>query len=72
MNQNKKYPRKIKAINLFSFFLKWNIFVFILKIIVLANIPGGFWNAADGDNYIKGVEALINDGIFSKEINLMI
>ena len=70
MNQNKKIPREFKAINLFSFFIKWSIVIFIAKLVVLANIPGGFWNAADGDNYIKGVEALINDGIFAKEINL--
>ena len=48
----------------------WASGVFLLKLIIISNIPDGAWYAADGANYIKGVEALINDGIFSTEINL--
>jgi len=44
--------------------------VFLLKLIIVSNISGGAWFAADGINYVKGVEALINEGIFSKESNL--
>lgn len=48
----------------------WAIGVFLLKLIVISNIPDGAWYAADGVNYVKGVEALINEGIFATESNL--
>jgi len=48
----------------------WASGVFLLKLIIISNIPDGAWYAADGANYIKGVEALINEGIFSTESNL--
>lgn len=51
-------------------FAYWSAAVFLLKIIISMNIAGGAWYAADGVNYIKGVEALLNDGVFSKESNL--
>ena len=48
----------------------WTSGVFLLKLLIISNIPDGAWYAADGVNYVKGVEALINDGIFSTESNL--
>jgi len=48
----------------------WASSVFLLKLIIISNIPDGAWYAADGVNYVKGVEALINEGIFSTESNL--
>jgi hypothetical protein len=48
----------------------WASGVFLLKLLIISNIPDGAWYAADGINYVKGVEALINEGIFSTEINL--
>lgn len=45
--------------------MRWSIAVFILKIIIIINVPGGAWYAADGSNYIEGVESLINEGVFS-------
>jgi hypothetical protein len=48
----------------------WATGVFILKLLVISNIPDGAWYAADGVNYVKGVEALINEGIFSTESSL--
>jgi hypothetical protein len=48
----------------------WAGGVFLLKLLVISNISGGAWYAADGVNYVKGVEALINEGIFSTEENL--
>jgi hypothetical protein len=48
----------------------WASGVFLLKLIIISNIPDGAWYAADGVNYVKGVEALINEGIFSTESNL--
>ena len=48
----------------------WATGVFLLKLLVISNITDGAWYAADGANYVKGVEALINEGIFSTESNL--
>ena len=48
----------------------WAGCVFLLKLLVISNIPDGAWYGADGVNYEKGVEALINEGIFSTESNL--
>jgi hypothetical protein len=48
----------------------WASGVFLLKLLIISNIPDGAWYAADGINYVKGVEALINEGIFSTESNL--
>ena len=59
-NVPKKSSNKLQS-NL----IRWSIVVFILKIVVILNVPGGAWYAADGINYVKGVEALINEGIFS-------
>jgi len=48
----------------------WASGVFLLKLLIISNISDGAWFAADGRNYLKGVEALINEGIFSTEDNL--
>ena len=58
--------KKIKAI---SFVL---IFIKLLIIWRISNLPisqaqGHIWLGADGENYLKGVDGLIKDGIFSKE-----
>ena len=56
---------KTSGNKLHSNLISWSIVVFILKIIIILNVPGGAWYAADGSNYVEGVEALINEGIFS-------
>jgi hypothetical protein len=43
------------------------VLAFVIKLITMANIPGGFWLGADGENYVTGLDALIKDGIFSTE-----
>ena len=49
------------------------VFAFFIKLIIMANIKGsdgavlGGWLGADGENYLKGYEALSRDGLFSKE-----
>jgi hypothetical protein len=59
-----------KQKNVVKSFAYWATGVFLLKLLVISNIPGGAWYAADGANYVKGVEALINEGVFSTENNL--
>jgi hypothetical protein len=59
------------------------IIVFFIKIIISFNIPAfnievngkpflidGIWLGADGENYLKGFDALVRDGIFSSEVIL--
>ena len=57
--------KKIKAI---SFIL---ILIKLLIIWRITNLPisqaqGHIWLGADGENYLKGVDGLISDGLFSK------
>ena len=70
MASKSKIARTTQQKNPVKSFAYWAIGVFILKLIISSNITGGAWYAADGANYVKGVEALINEGIFSTENNL--
>jgi hypothetical protein len=59
----------------------WSIAIFLLKIVIIYNIGrinlnlgngqsvdiNGIWLGADGDNYLKGYQALLNDGVFAQE-----
>ena len=66
--------------NLSKTFLYWAIAVFVVKLLIIFNIQGGnieiggrlffldgAWLGADGENYLKGYEALSREGLFSKE-----
>jgi hypothetical protein len=61
-------------------FMYWAIMAFLIKMIISFNIPAfnievngkpflldGIWLGADGENYLKGFDALVRDGIFSSE-----
>ena len=61
-------------------FMYWAATVFLIKLIISFNIPAfnievnekpflldGIWLGADGENYLKGFDALVRDGIFSSE-----
>jgi hypothetical protein len=61
-------------------FMYWAIIVFFIKIVTSFNIPAfnfdingkpfpidGIWLGADGENYLKGFDALVREGIFSSE-----
>jgi hypothetical protein len=67
MASKSKRARSVKQRNLAKNFMYWAIAVFIIKLFIIGNVPGGAWLGADGENYIKGFEALTKDGIFSKE-----
>ena len=61
-----KRTRKILYLTLLVFFLK----LLIISRITNLNISlaqGHVWLGADGENYLKGVDGLITDGIYSKE-----
>ena len=61
-------------------FMYWAATVFLIKLIISFNIPASnievngkpflldrIWLGADGENYLKGFDALVRDGIFSSE-----
>jgi hypothetical protein len=70
MASRSKRASTVKQRNLAKDFMYWAIAVFLLKLFIISNIEGGAWFAADGENYIKGVNALFNEGIFSKQSEL--
>jgi hypothetical protein len=60
--------------------LYWALAVFVVKLLIIFNIQGGnieisgrpffldgVWLGADGENYLKGYDALSREGLFSKE-----
>ena len=76
-------PKRVRITsirNLNKTFLYWAIVVFVLKLLIIFNIESGsieisgrpflldgIWLGADGENYLKGYDALSRDGLFSKE-----
>jgi hypothetical protein len=80
MASKSKRARTAPQRNLAKTFLYWAITIFIIKLIIILNIPAsnfdilanpykieGAWLGADGENYLTGYEFLKRDGIFSKE-----
>ena len=67
MASKSKRARTVKQRNLAKDFMYWAIAVFIIKLIIIGNVQGGAWLGADGENYLKGFDGLVKDGIFSKE-----
>ena len=43
------------------------VIAFTIKLITMGNIQGGGWLGADGENYLRGTDGLLKDGLFSKE-----
>lgn len=43
---------------------------FLIKMIVMLNVQAGGWLGADGENYLTGVDGLLNQGFFSSEEKL--
>lgn len=70
MASKRKSFKTTKQKNMAKSLAYWASGVFLLKLLVISNIPNGAWYAADGGNYVKGVEALIKEGVFSTESNL--
>jgi hypothetical protein len=67
MASKSKRARAVKQRNLAKDFMYWAIAVFIIKLIIIGNVQGGAWLGADGENYLKGFDGLVADGVFSKE-----
>ena len=80
MASKSKQARLAPKRNISRALLYWAISVFIIKLIIIFNIPAGvqtsgnnsyqidgIWLGADGENYLKGYFGLLKDGVFSTE-----
>jgi len=80
MASKSKRARLAPKRNISRALLYWAISVFIIKLIIIVNIPAGvqtsgnnsyqidgIWLGADGENYLKGYYGLLKDGVFSSE-----
>ncbi len=67
MASKSKRARSVKQRNLAKDFMYWAISVFSIKLIIIGNVQSGAWLGADGENYLKGFDGLVRDGIFSTE-----
>ena len=80
MASKSKRARLAPQRNFKKTFMYWAAAVLLIKLIVSFNIPAsnidvngkpflldGIWLGADGENYLKGFDALVRDGIFSSE-----
>ncbi|MDP1721536.1 MAG: hypothetical protein Q8L08_11195 [Candidatus Nanopelagicaceae bacterium] len=45
----------------------FSLIILFMKFLVIFSIPNGGWLGADGESYLKGADALLNDGFFSKD-----
>ena len=67
--KRQKAATSAKKINIYLIAIP--IFAFLIKLIVMANIKGtngamiGGWLGADGENYLSGVDGLLQQGYFS-------
>ena len=43
------------------------VIALVIKLITMGNAQGGGWLGADGENYLTGVDGLLNQGFFSSE-----
>lgn len=62
--QNKKEQKLNRYLIVFP------VIAFVIKLFVVANIQGGGWLGADGENYLTAVDGLRSDGFFSSARNL--
>jgi hypothetical protein len=59
--------REISDSKLHKYLIAIPLIALIIKFITMTNIQAGAWYAADGENYIAGLDGLLKDGFFSNE-----
>jgi hypothetical protein len=65
-NQNPANKASKAEIKIHRYLIALPLIAFVIKLITMANIELGIWPGADAENYLKGVEGLYNEGLFSK------
>jgi hypothetical protein len=53
-----------------KYLIAFPVIALLIKIIVIFNTQSGGWAGADGENYLTGVDGLINQGLFSDQSKL--
>jgi hypothetical protein len=53
-----------------KYLIAFPVIALMVKLIVIFNIQAGGWAGADGENYLAGVDGLLNQGFFSTEEKL--
>jgi hypothetical protein len=49
------------------YLIAFPVIALVIKMIVMFNVQAGGWYGADGENYLTGVDGLLNQGFFSTE-----
>jgi hypothetical protein len=71
LNTKKPMAAAIKADRkIHRYLVAFPVLAFVIKIIVMFNVQAGGWLGADGENYLTGVDGLLNQGFFSSEEKL--
>jgi hypothetical protein len=78
MASKSKRARLVPQRDLKKTFMYWASLIFLIKLIISIKLPNylieingkpflldGIWLGADGENYLKGFDALLSDGVFS-------
>jgi hypothetical protein len=63
----KSAKNEISDSKLHKYLIAIPLIALAIKFIVMGNIQSGAWYAADGENYITGLDGLLRDGFFSTE-----
>jgi hypothetical protein len=59
--------KEISDSKLHKYLIAIPLIALAIKFITMGNIQAGIWLGADGENYLAGLDGLVNDGFFSKE-----
>lgn len=70
--KNKKPVIKVSNsdVKIHRYLIAFPAVAFLIKMIVMLNVQAGGWLGADGENYLTGVDGLLNQGFFSTEEKL--
>jgi hypothetical protein len=49
------------------YLIAYPLVALLIKLIIMLNTPNGGWYGADGENYMLGVDGLVNEGFFSTQ-----
>ena len=63
----KSAKKEISDSKLHKYLIAIPLIALAIKFITMTNIQAGAWYAADGENYIKGLDGLLAQGFFSNE-----
>jgi hypothetical protein len=63
----KSAKKEISDSKLHKYLIAIPLIALVIKLITMMNIQAGAWYAADGENYMTGVDGLLAQGLFSNE-----